>query len=73
LPLNEASTETLYKWADRMVQIMDLMVEARQGPDPYDPPALAVIDEKLGDLADRPFLNDIYDLFKQLANRRSGA
>ena len=29
LPLNEASTEKLYRWAPRMIQIMDLMIQAR--------------------------------------------
>jgi hypothetical protein len=56
-----------------MVQILDLMIEARRGPEPYDPGPLADIAERLGDLADREFLSDIYDLMKQLSNRQTGA
>ena len=71
LPLNEASTEKLYRWAPRMITIMDLMIKAREVKD--DPKrgdiALAVITNELAELADQAFLNDIYDLFKQLANR----
>lgn len=74
-PLTEASNAKLYKWAGRMVQIMDLMTEAQglDGPQPYDPEPLASIAEQIGKLATRDFLNDVYDLFKQLANRQSGA
>ena len=68
LPLNEASTEKLYRWAPRMITIMDLMIKAREVKD--DPKrgdiALAVI---TNELTDQTFLNDLYDLFKQLANR----
>jgi hypothetical protein len=72
LPLNEASTEKLYNWAPRMITIMDLMIKAREVKD--DPKrgdiALAVITHELAELADQAFFNDMYDLFKQLANRR---
>jgi hypothetical protein len=58
-PLNEASTEKLYRWAPRMLRIMDLMIAAQDSGE----------SELFGDLATQDFLNDIYDLFKQLANR----
>lgn len=69
-PLNEASTQKLYRWAGRMVRIMDLMVEARGCT---DEPDAAIIAGQLAELATQDFLNDIYDLMKQLANRQSGA
>ncbi len=72
-PLNEASTEKLYKHADKLVAIFDLMIEARDMPDDVDAGEdLTCVANKLGELADRPFVNDLYDLFKQLGNRRRG-
>jgi hypothetical protein len=70
-PLNEASTEKLYKWSGRMVWIMDHMVEARKAAADDDEAGVTVAGDVLGELATQDFLNDIYDLFKQLANRRA--
>jgi hypothetical protein len=70
LPLNEASTRKLYNWAPRMITILDLMIEARDDRSkPYDSEQVAYIAAQLGELADQAFLNDIYDIFKHLANR----
>ena len=69
LPLNEASTQKLYNWAPRMIQIMDLMIQARGAKDRDNNNDLASIGYDLGELADQKFLNELYDLFKQLANR----
>ena len=69
LPLNEASTEKLYNWAPRMIQIMDLMIQARGAKEADNNNDLASIGYDLGELADQKFLNELYDLFKQLANR----
>lgn len=68
-PLNEASTQKLYRWASRLVAILDLAISARDVGDEV----AREIGHELGDLADQQFLNEVYDLFKQLANRQSGA
>jgi hypothetical protein len=66
-PLNQASTEKLYKWSGRLVAILDVAIKA------HDAPAQDDTQAELAELIDQPFLNDVYDLFKQLANRRSEA
>lgn len=69
LPLNEASTKDLYAWAPRMVAIFDLMIQARGAKSTDNNNDLASIGYDLGEYADQAFLNDLYDLFKQLSNR----
>lgn len=71
-PLNEASTAKLYKWAGRMVRIFDLIAEAHNCADREDELGMTMVGMKLSELADRHFMNDLYDLFKNLANRQSG-
>jgi hypothetical protein len=66
LPLTEGSTQKLYNWAPRIIAILDLAIQARDAGDEWEGANAAY---ELGQLADQPFLNDIYDLFKQLANR----
>jgi hypothetical protein len=68
--LNEASNGRLHRWAGRMVHILDLMIEVRAIGE--DESAMQV-GRDLGRLAEPAFVRDVYDLFKQLADRRPGA
>jgi hypothetical protein len=65
LPLNEVSTEKLYRWAPQILQILDLAIEAQKSGDER----VEAIGHELATVVGQVFLNDIYDLFKQLANR----